>query len=76
MNVSGGAVTETTISGLDFSNNYSFEMAAVNNFGIGPYSEPKVFTRKSKHLDNLDTVDFIYSSNNVKVHPFHSNYTM
>ena len=40
VNVSGGATTETTISGLDSSANYSIEVAAVNNAGIGAYSRP------------------------------------
>ena len=53
VSVSGGAVTETTISGLDFATNYSIEVAAVNNAGIGVYSDTIVFTTKSKFLDNL-----------------------
>ena len=49
----GGVVTETTISGLDFATNYSIEVAAVNNAGIGVYSDTIVFTTESKVLDNL-----------------------
>ena len=38
MSVSGGGATMTTISGLMPSTNYSIEVAAVNNAGIGLYS--------------------------------------
>ena len=48
VSISGSAVTETTISGLDFSTNYSIEVAAVNNAGIGTYSDPRVFTTEGK----------------------------
>ena len=40
MSVSGGSVTETTISGLTPSTTYSIEVAAVNSVGIGVYSDP------------------------------------
>ena len=53
MSISGSAVTETTISGLDFSTNYSIEVAAVNNAGIGTYSDPRVFTTEGKVLDAM-----------------------
>ena len=36
--VSGGGATQTTISGLTASTNYSIEVAAVNNAGTGVYS--------------------------------------
>ena len=38
MSVSGGSVTEATISGLTPSTTYSIEVAAVNSAGIGEYS--------------------------------------
>ena len=38
VSVSGGGATQTTISGLMPSTNYSIEVAAVNNAGIGVYS--------------------------------------
>ena len=42
MPVSGGSVTEATISGLTPSTNYSIEVAAVNNVSTGVYSDPPV----------------------------------
>ena len=39
MIVSGGSETETTISDLMPSTNYSIEVAAVNNAGTGEYSD-------------------------------------
>ena len=39
MNVSGGSVTEATISGLTLSTTYSIEVAAVNSAGTGAYSD-------------------------------------
>ena len=38
--VSGGATTETTISGLTSSTSYVVDIAAVNSAGTGVYSEP------------------------------------
>ena len=38
--VSGGSVTEATISSLMPSTTYSIQVAAVNNVGIGEYSDP------------------------------------
>ena len=38
MNVSGGSVTEVTISSLMPSTTYSIQVAAVNRVGIGEYS--------------------------------------
>ena len=38
MSVSGGGATQTIISGLESSTNYSIEVAAVNNAGTGVYS--------------------------------------
>ena len=39
MNVSGGATTNTTISGLTPSTSYVIDIAAVNSAGIGVYSD-------------------------------------
>ena len=38
MSVSGGDVTEATITGLTTSTTYFIRMAAVNDVGTGPYS--------------------------------------
>ena len=38
--VSGGAITEATISGLAAGTNYATEVAAVNSAGTGVYSDP------------------------------------
>ena len=40
MSVSGGSVTEATISGLTPFTIYSIEVAAVNSIGTGVYSNP------------------------------------
>ena len=66
VSVSGGAVTEITISGLHSSTNYSFEVAAVNNAGIGMYSDPLVITTEGKDLDVLH-----YSIKDFKHHNHH-----
>ena len=42
MSVSGGSVTEATISGLTPSTTYSIEVAAVNSVGTGAYSDPPI----------------------------------
>ena len=42
MNLSGGSVTEATISSLIPSTTYSIQVAAVNSAGIGVYSDPSV----------------------------------
>ena len=39
MSVSGGSVTEATISSLMSSTTYSIQMAAMNSAGIGNYSD-------------------------------------
>ena len=41
MTVDGASTTQTTISGLNPSTNYSIEVAAVNSAGTGVYSEPR-----------------------------------
>ena len=69
VSISGSAVTETTISGLDFSTNYSIQVAAVNNVGIGIYSDPIIFTTESKGLHNLDPID--YTIKDVKHNHYH-----
>ena len=40
MNVSGGSVTEATISSLMPSTTYSIQVTAVNSAGVGMYSDP------------------------------------
>ena len=40
MSISGGSVTEATISSLMLSTNYSIQVAAVNSAGTGVYSDP------------------------------------
>ena len=40
MNVTGGGTTQTTISGLTPSTDYSIQVAAVNSAGTGVYSNP------------------------------------
>ena len=40
MSVPGGGATMATISGLESSTTYSNEVAAVNSFGTGDYSDP------------------------------------
>ena len=40
MSVSGGSVTEATISSLMSFTTYSIQVAAVNSAGIGLYSSP------------------------------------
>ena len=44
--VPGAATTETTISELSSTTNYSIEVAAVNSAGIGNYSDPVIATTK------------------------------
>lgn len=49
-NILGNNATETTISYLMSSTNYSFEVAAVNSAGVGVYSPPIVaHTHQSKY---------------------------
>ena len=38
MSVSGGDVTEATITGLTTSTTYSIQVAAMNDVGTGPHS--------------------------------------
>ena len=46
--VSGGATTETTISGMSSDTTYSIEVAAVNSAGIGMYSSPTTVSTSGK----------------------------
>ena len=48
MNVSGGSVTEATISNLMSSTTYSIQVAAVNNAGIGVYSDLLIVQTESE----------------------------
>ena len=50
VSVSGGGATQTTISGLTPSTTYSIEVAAVNNAGIGEYSDPYIIRTDSKYF--------------------------
>ena len=50
MSAPGGAITETTISGLHSATNYSIEVAAVNNAGIGGYSDSIIFLTEGKRF--------------------------
>ena len=45
VNVSGGATTEVTISGLPASTAYIIEVAAVNSAGTGMYSRRSTLVR-------------------------------
>ena len=57
--VSGGSVTEATISSLMPSTTYSIQVAAVNSAGIGVYSDPPVIieTLPSKYTNALCTCE-------------------
>ena len=48
MPVSGASTTEASITGLVESTTYTIEVAAVNDAGIGVYSEPLMITAQSK----------------------------
>ena len=48
MPVSGASTTEATITGLVESTTYTIKVAAVNDVGIGVYSEPMMITAQSK----------------------------
>ena len=50
MSVSGGSVTEATISSLMSSTTYSIQVAAVNSAGIGMYSGPVTEYTESKYI--------------------------
>ena len=50
MSLVGDTTTETTISGLESSSNYSIQVAAVNRVGTGAYSNFFVETLDSKCL--------------------------
>ena len=53
LNVSRGVSTEVTITKLNASTNYSIEVAAVNNVGIGKYSAAIfALTQGIVYLDN------------------------
>ena len=48
LNVSGGAATAFTLTGLSNSTTYSIDVAAINNAGTGKYSNPITVNTKSK----------------------------
>ena len=47
-NVSGGATTAFTLTGLSNSATYSIDVAAINNAGTGKYSDPITVNTKGK----------------------------
>ena len=49
MSVSGGSVTEATISSLMSSTTYSIEVAAVNSAGTGVYSDLLIVQTESEY---------------------------
>ena len=49
MSVSGGSVTEATISSLMSSTTYSIQVAAVNSPGTGVYSDLLIVQTESEH---------------------------
>ena len=51
MAVSGASTTQTTISGLNPSTNYSFRVAAVNIAGAGDYSDPQLAETLPSEVD-------------------------
>ena len=53
LNVSGGTTTAFTLTGLSNSTTYSIDVAAVNNAGIGKYSDamPVMKTSKRKYYN-------------------------
>ena len=53
MSVSGGSVTEATISSLRSSTTYSIQVAAVNSAGIGVYSGSLIVQTTSKCTDSI-----------------------
>ena len=59
VNISGGATTEATISGLTPSTSYSLAVAAVNSAGIGVYTDLLNVTTDSKynHYTMLDVTN-------------------
>ena len=48
LNVSGGTTTAFTLTGLSNSTTYSIDVAAVNNAGIGRYSDSIMVKTKGK----------------------------
>ena len=63
MSVSGGSVTEATISSLMSSTTYSIQVAAVNSVGTGVYSDYFIVQTASKCTANYRlTVDLPISS--------------
>ena len=56
LNVSGGSVTEATISSLMPSTTYSIQVAAVNSAGTGVYSGPITAEALSKYINVYSAV--------------------
>ena len=57
LNVSGGTTTAFTLTGLSNSTTYSIDVAAVNNAGIGKYSDSIMVNTKGKVI-SLKTITF------------------
>ena len=55
VNVSGGGSTQTIISGLTPSTNYSIEVAAVNSVGTGAYSNVIFQLTRGRSIHKLYT---------------------
>ena len=53
MSVSGGSVTEATISSLMSSTTYSIQVAAVNSAGIGVYSDLLIVQTESECIAHV-----------------------
>ena len=69
--ISGGSVTEVTISSLILFTTYSIQVAAVNNIGIGVYSDVIVYPESKSILvgsatcNNFFGIDYIHSCTNL-----------
>ena len=57
VNVSGGTTTRFTLAGLSNSTTYSIDVAAINNVGIGKYSDSIMVKTKGK-VSSLKTITF------------------
>ena len=57
LNVSGGTTTAFTLTGLSNFTTYSIDVAAVNNAGVGKYSDAIMVKTKGKVI-SLKTITF------------------
>ena len=69
MSVSGGSVTEATISSLMSSTTYSIQVAAVNSAGIGVYSDPLIVQTESKCNTTLQCSVFLWETERLQSLP-------